>query len=109
MGGVLAVSAVFAAAVGVVGSVGVAASRAQGAADAAALGGAAIARDLLAMGQAPGARGERPCVEALMVVERWGGLAARCILDADGSVEVEVTTSVAGVTVTRSSRAGRAG
>lgn len=110
MVGVAAVAATFAGVVVAAGGLGVAASRAQGAADASALAAAAEARDLRALGGAWGAdartAGGDPCAVARDVADAWGVVMVKCVVAGDASVEVAAEVRVGGVTITRRSRAG---
>jgi hypothetical protein len=101
--------AVVAALVGVIavgGAIGVAAARAQGAADVSSLAAASHARDLRALhgrGYSPEAE---PCAIAREIAEAWTVAISSCVVAIDGTVEVTISTKVAGITVVRRSRAG---
>jgi len=107
------VAAMLVGGIAIAGGLGVAASRAQGAADASALAAAFEARDLRARGggAVPSGGGTTPlggdpCAMAGRVATAGGVALTSCVMAVDGSVEVEATDRVAGITVTRRSRAG---
>jgi len=100
------VAAMLVGGIAIAGGLGVAASRAQGAADASALAAAFEARDLRARGGGAVPLGGDPCAMAGRVATAGGVALTSCVMAVDGSVEVEATDRVAGITVTRRSRAG---
>ena len=106
MVGVAAMVSTVAVAVALAGGVAATASRAQGAADAAALGAAADARDLRAMGAAHASVEAEACAEARLVAKEWGVRVARCSVDGRGAVSVTVDVRSPAGSVRRDSRAG---
>lgn len=101
--GLTAVAAALVAAIGVMGAVSTAASRAQGSADASALAAAAEVRDLRALGRSV----DRACEEAKAVAAEWETSLDRCVVDADGGVTVTIGIQELGISIERTARAGR--
>ena len=93
-------------AVAFAGGVAAAASRAQGAADAAALGAAADARDLRAMDASRTSIEAEACEEARLMAKEWGVRVTNCSVDVRGAVSVTVEARSSAGSVRRNSRAG---